>query len=405
MAAAGAVSCAGGVATVVTGTMAAYLGLLTVVGASRSRPRSGVGGDQLRFVIMIPAHDEEASIGETLDAMRLVEHARFSVHVVADNCSDATADIVRSRGFVVHERDEPSERGKGPALNWLFDRLDAEGGPDFDVVVVVDADTTVDPAFLRALERAFAAEVQAVQGHYAVRQPTMSPATALRAAALAARHHLRPLGRARLGGSCGLFGNGMAFRRPLLRTHRWTGHLVEDAQLQVELLLAGHRVAYAPDARVFAEMPASLEHARSQNKRWELGRLQLLATAGPSLLRKSLRGPTGRLAAVDTLLDLLVPPLSVLVSAQLALAVPNGAGALLRSPRHRMLLGANVASVLVVVAHVLVALRSVRAPAAVYRSLTRAPAYMAWKLRVWLASLVRSNRVDWTRTRRNAERV
>jgi cellulose synthase/poly-beta-1,6-N-acetylglucosamine synthase-like glycosyltransferase len=287
----------------------------------------------------------------------------------------------------------------------LFDRLDAAGGPDFDVVVVVDADTTVDPAFLRALERAFTADVQAVQGHYAVRQPDMSPATALRAAALAARHHLRPLGRVRLGGSCGLYGNGMAFRRPLLRTHRWTGHLVEDAQLQVELLLAGHRVAYAPDARVFAEMPVSLEHAQSQNKRWELGRLQLLAKTGRSLLRKSLRGPRGRLAAVDTLLDLLVPPLSVLAASQIALAVPNGTGAVLRSRRHRMLLGINVATVVLVVAHVLVALRSVRAPMAVYRSLVKAPAYVAWKVRVWVESLVRSNRVDWTRTRRNAERM
>ena len=68
-------------------------------------------------------------------------------------------------------------------------------------------------------------------------------------------------------------------------------------------------------------------------------------------------------------------------------------------------LGINVATVVLVVAHVLVALRSVRAPMAVYRSLVKAPAYVAWKVRVWVESLVRSNRVDWTRTRRNAERM
>jgi cellulose synthase/poly-beta-1,6-N-acetylglucosamine synthase-like glycosyltransferase len=391
-------------ASVLSGSMAAYLGLLTVVGAARPRTPRRKMGRPVSFAIMVPAHDEQASIGETLDAMRRIDHPRFSVHVVADNCADRTADIVRARGFTVHERQDLTEPGKGPALNWLFDRLDATDEARFDIAVVVDADTIVEPGFLTELERAFSENVMVVQGHYGVRHPEMSVAVGLRAAALAARHHLRPLGRVRLGGSCGLFGNGMAFRRSMLRRHRWSGHLVEDAELQIELLLAGHRVVYASDARVFAEMPTSLEHAGSQNKRWELRRLQLLRTYGASILRQSLRGPAGqRLAAADEMIDLLVPPLSVLAASHAGLAVLNGAGAALGSRRHRFLLGINVAAVCVLVAHVLVALRSVRAPAAVYRSLAHAPAYAFWKLRTWLEVLMRPRTVRWTRTRRNAE--
>ncbi len=81
---------------------------------------------------------------------------------------------------------------------------------------------------------------------------------AFRFAALACRHHLRPLGRTRLGGSCGLYGNGMMFTRSLFEGRRWTGHLVEDAELQNELLLDGHLVTYVPDAVVWAEMPHTL---------------------------------------------------------------------------------------------------------------------------------------------------
>jgi cellulose synthase/poly-beta-1,6-N-acetylglucosamine synthase-like glycosyltransferase len=384
--------------------MAAYLRLLTAVGAPRLRRNRHRDARPLTFVIMIPAHDEEQMIGATLDAMRGLDHDRFSVHVVADNCTDRTAEIVRAHGFVAHERNSPAAGGKGPALNWLFDRLDRDDRNDFDVAVVVDADTIVDPAFLTELERTFADDVLAVQGHYGVRQPEISAAVGLRAAALAARHHLRPMGRVRLGGSCGLFGNGMAFRRQVLRRHRWTGHLVEDAELQIGLLMDGHRVAYAPDARVFAEMPTTLKRAATQNKRWERGRLQLVRVHGLAVLQQSMRGsPRARAAAVDELFDLLTPPLSVLAGGQVVLAGVNGVGAMLGGRRHRLLLAVNLAALATLVVHVLIALRTVRAPAAVYRSLARAPVYAWWKMRTWIGVLVRPDVIPWTRTARNVE--
>ena len=123
-----------------------------------------------------------------------------------------------------------------------------------------------------------------MQGQYRVRDPGASTAAALRSAALALRHHLRPLGRTALGGSCGLFGNGMAFRAEVLRARAWTDHLTEDIELQMELLLEGVLVAYAPDAVVEAEMPTTLEGARTQNERWERGRIELARRYVPRLV-------------------------------------------------------------------------------------------------------------------------
>src|SRR6201988_4496592 len=105
----------------------------------------------------------------------------------------------------------------------------------------MDADKVVDPRFLKAVTVRMEAGERVVQGPYRVRAPGASTASALRAAALALRHHLRPLGRTTLGGSCGLFGNGMAFATEVLRDREWSDHLTEDLELQNELLLGGVR--------------------------------------------------------------------------------------------------------------------------------------------------------------------
>ncbi len=205
----------------------------------------------------------------------------FAVHVVADNCVDATAELANAAGATAHERFDPDDRGKGPALNWLVRRL-IERGEVFDVAVFVDADTTLDREFLRVLDDRFRQGAVAVQGQYLVREAFTSPSTALRFCSLASRHHARPLARTAIGGSCGLFGNGMAFSRDIVSDRRWTSHLVEDMEFQLELLLTGIRVDYEPLARLEAEMPDSLEGQRDP---------------APSLGARPVRhGPTLRLA-------------------------------------------------------------------------------------------------------------
>lgn len=391
--------------TVTNTAIAAYLGVLTVAGARRPRPTTSAAPTSTRFVIMVPAHDEEAVIADTLASFRLLDYdpTMFAVHVVADNCTDRTAEIVRTAGWTVHERSAPDDPGKGPALNWLFERLDATS--EFDVALIVDADSVVDPGFLRAMDRAFTAGAVAAQGFYSVRDPGSSPSAGIRFAALACRHHLRPLGRCRLGASAGLYGNGMAFRRDVLLHRRWTGHLVEDAEFQMELLIEdGVVVTYVPDARLGAEMPETLDAATSQNARWERGRIDLAKRYVPALARR-LPGAAGRrVAMTDAIVDHLVPPLSVVVTLQ---AVGLGANTVLsllggRGARRRLLV--DSLSFAVIAAHVAVGLRAVDAPRSVYRSLTALPKMILWKLSLYLKALRPGGEVAWQRTQRNAER-
>ncbi len=236
----------------------------------------------------------------------------------------------------------------------------------------------------------------AVQGQYRVRDPGATTATALRAAALSLRHHLRPLGRTALGASSGLYGNGMAFATRVLEARAWSDHLTEDIEMQNDLLLSGVLVDYAPDAVVEAAMPTTLEGARTQNERWERGRIELAARYVPRLARLAARDPRNRVAAVDGALDHLVPPLSVLVAATGGVAAASTAVGVLRGRRST----AGWGLVLALVGHLVSGLVLSRAPAAVYRSLLHAPRLVVWKLALWVRMLVRPGAEGWARTAR-----
>jgi len=389
--------------------LSGYLALITVAGTRRGAvTRQKPTHKEYRFAILVPAHNEELTIDRALRSFRELEYPpdRFDVHVVADNCTDDTAGVVRRSGFNVHERFDPVAPGKGPALNWLFEQLQ-DSGCDADIIVIVDADTTLDPGFLLAMAQVFGRGTRAAQGYYSVRDAESNTAAALRFAALACRHHLRPLGRQRLGGTCGLYGNGMAFEAELLKGRQWSGHLTEDAEFQLDLLLDGERVTYVPAALLEAEMPQTLRDSTTQNERWELGRLQLARRYIPVLGRRTLNEPGPlRAAYMDAIWDQLLPPLSVMAAADVASIAGSTIHALLRPGRlSRMNLVLASSCCVVLAGHALSGLRSVGAPRATYTVLLRAPQMIVWKVTLWLRVLRRPSSVDWRRTKRNAESV
>ena len=164
---------------------------------------------------MIPAHDEELVILRLLRSLDAVDYPRdrYDVCVVADNCTDATADIARTFGARVFERTDEVERAKGFALRWLLGQI---AGERYDAFVVLDADSVVEPNLLRAFDARLAAGSQVIQAYYSVLNADASAVAGLRYAALAALHFVRPLGRSVLGLSVGLKGNGMCFAAPVL---------------------------------------------------------------------------------------------------------------------------------------------------------------------------------------------
>lgn len=378
-----------------------YLSVITgAAWVASVRGRRVQAGEETRFAVLMPAHDEQDVIADALASLRRLDYPgdRYRVHVVADHCTDATIEIARDAGVDVRAN-ASGTRGKGPALQWLLTNVLAEAeraGETIDAVVIVDADTVVAPGFLGAVASQLESGALVVQGQYKVRDPGQTTATALRSAALSLRHHLRPLGRTEIGGSCGLYGNGMAFATDVLRARGWSDHLTEDLELQNELLLDGVLVAYAPGAVVEAAMPTTLDGARTQNERWERGRIELARRFVPRLVALAARDPRRRLAALDGTLDHLVPPFSVLVAGIGGVVVASTAVAGLR--RTRLTRGWWLVWALLV--HIGSGLVLSKAPLVVYRSLLHAPVLVTWKLRLWVRMLLRPGAEGWARTAR-----
>jgi cellulose synthase/poly-beta-1,6-N-acetylglucosamine synthase-like glycosyltransferase len=374
--------------------VAGYLIWLTLAAAAGRRTAPPDGPATRRFGILIPAHDEELLIGRLLDNLDRLDYPRsgFDVYVVADNCTDSTAALARSLGARVFERFDRSEQAKGFALRWLLERV-RETGTAYDAYVVLDADSVVEANFLRRMDAHLEAGSRVIQAYYAVLNSQDSPVAALRYAALAAVHYLRPLGRAALGLSCGLKGNGMCFAAPVLERFAWRWFaLAEDVEFHLALVAAGERVDFAAETCVSADMPVTFTQATSQNARWEQGRLQLLRERVPALVEEGVRRRSA--THLDAALDQLIPPLSVpFALGALCLAAGSALGAWLPAGLAALGLAAQVT-------YLLAALTLVRAPASAYLALAYSPLYVAWKVGLYTQALLGPRDGRWVRTAR-----
>jgi cellulose synthase/poly-beta-1,6-N-acetylglucosamine synthase-like glycosyltransferase len=342
----------------------------------------------------VPAHNEELVIGRLMLSLAGIDYARerFEVCVVADNCDDGTANLARSHGARVYERFTQDERSKGFALRWLLEQLRTEGKV-FDAYVILDADTVVSPDFLRRLDARLESGSQVIQVYYSVLNARASAVAGLRFAALAALHYLRPLGRSALGLSCGLKGNGMCFAAPILDRFAWRWYtLAEDVEFHLALIREGVRVDFAWETSVLADMPVTLAQARSQNARWEQGRLQLVRSHVPRLLADGIRERS--FLKLDAAIEQLMPPLSV--------PVALGGACLLVSEA----LGSELAALLAAfsllghLAYLAAGLAMVGASWRAYVALSSAPVYIAWKVGLYAQALLTTRASAWIRTAR-----
>jgi hypothetical protein len=353
----------------------------------RAQPR-------MRFVVLIPAHDEQDGIGATLESLADSDYPRERRRtiVIADNCTDATAERARAAGVEVWERADSSRRGKGHALQWALERLQLSCRP-CDAVVLIDADCLASPNMLSAIEVRLSRGVNAVQVNYVAGNPHASPASALRFAGFALMNTVRFQGKQRLGLSCGLVGTGMAFTTELLLREPWaaTG-LTEDAEYHMRLVESGERAEFVGDAWVSSAVPTSLHKGSDQQARWEQGKLQLIGRWTPRLIASGVlkRDPVRMHAGLENL----VPPQSLIAAGSAGSAV---AGLLLGS---RRLLSLSLATLFAQIVFVLAGLRAVQAPAQAYRALLLSPALIVRKLALYAQLLRGRGPTAWVMTER-----
>jgi glycosyltransferase involved in cell wall biosynthesis len=251
-----------------------YLTLAAVGLWARCRPPFVVGDADRSFVILIPAHDEEATLERVLRSCAELEYPRerFQVVVIADNCRDDTAAVARSAGAVCLERTDPEHPGKGHAIAFALRHVLAQ---PWDAVVILDADCTLDRHALRAFARRLNRGEPVLQARVAAANIDDSPISYAVAVGNVLENDLVYLPRSRLGAALMLRGTGMVFATEVLRAHPWQAFsVVEDREYSLRLLQAGIAVRWVQEVTVASIYPAGREQLQVQRSRWSaaLGR-------------------------------------------------------------------------------------------------------------------------------------
>jgi cellulose synthase/poly-beta-1,6-N-acetylglucosamine synthase-like glycosyltransferase len=270
------------------------------------------------IAVIMPAHNEEAIIDRTIDAILSQLPPNGRLLVVADNCTDSTARVACLAGAEVAVRSDASLIGKGFALDH---GLRLMSGDPPQVVVFVDADCVVTQGSLEILAKRCASTGRPAQARYSMlAPPSARPADKISQLAWVIKTLVRPLGSARLGLPCQLMGSGMALPFETARElNLATGHLAEDQKFAAELAMMGKAPFFCPQAHVLSQFPEGDSAKRQQRTRWQHGHLAII---GEFLLPMTARAiSTGNLRLLAFTLDLCIPPLSLLVLLLLATAV------------------------------------------------------------------------------------
>jgi len=377
---------------------AGYL-LLCTIAAYLFRKEVTAGNKLLNIGVLIPAHNEEEGIVHTVEGVLACDYPsnRLKIFVIADNCTDRTAEKARNAGALVFERFDNINKGKGQALDWYLKNF-LNIYNNTDIITIIDADVSPDKNYLREISASLSnPKIRAVQAFNSVSNYNAGWRPALSDAAFNIFCHLRMAGSVRLAGTAVLKGNGMAFKTELLKHYGWPCHsVVEDMEFTLQLLVDGITVSYNPDAVIRSEMVTSGKSATSQRNRWEGGRFMLVRKMTLPLLK--LFATTGQTRYLYALAELATPPLSLLVML-FSLAT---SGSLMLLDGKWLMLAASFWMILVF--YVISGQIQRRAPLSTWLYLTAAPLYILWKIPIYIGMILKKKSTAWIRTTRETER-
>ena len=239
------------------------------------------------FAVIVAAHNERAVIGQLLENLQALDYPKelFDIFVIADNCSDDTAEIARNAGAIVCERFSETGKGKGFALEWMFDKL-FKMERQYDAIVVFDADNLVHPKFLLEMNNRLLKGDKVIQGYLDAKNPYDTWVSGTFAIAFWVIDHVWHLAKTNIGLSSVLGGTGMCITTDVLKRHGWGATcLTEDMEFTMKSLVEGIKTTWAHDAIVYDEKPLTFMQSWNQRKRWAQGQFDVAHRFIPKMLK------------------------------------------------------------------------------------------------------------------------
>lgn len=375
-----------------------WLPALSELGCLVRRRRAGAkpaSAAVQRLLVLVPAHNEELMIGACVRSLVALDYpaGASEVIVLADNCTDRTAELARAAGARCLERTDTELRGKPRAIAWALSQMDLAA---WDAVVVVDADTTADPRLGWQLSAVGDLRDVAVQSNIMASNEFENWLTRLGGVLNRCRYEVTYPLKSGAGLNIPLTGNGMAIGTGVLQRIGWNAFsIAEDSELYAQYTIAGVPILHAHQATVHSGEPSSLGAGATQRRRWLAGRLGILRDNAGALLRSR---------AIDwhQKVDLLVELALASPVLHLILALLLAAAGLLALPRSTGLVFAALAlgSLGGIVAATVVVLWRHPEPGPTLVAFLRLPVYTVWRLALFAWTLVTLKDQRWVRSPR-----
>ena len=231
-----------------------------------------------RFMAIIPAHNEENVVENLINSLKKQDYPKelYDIYVIADNCTDKTAQIAKNAGAIVYERFDSMHKTKGAALNWFLAQKIEEDAP-YDAFCIFDADNVVDVNFIKNMNKKLCQGETVVQGYRDIKNPTDSWVTAGYAIFYWTMNRFYHLARYNIGLSPLINGTGFMVRFDQIKPEGWnTKTLTEDIEFSLKQIIKGKKLGWARDAVVYDEQPVGFKQSWSQRSRWTVGHIQCM---------------------------------------------------------------------------------------------------------------------------------
>ncbi len=259
----------------------------------REKPHKRAG--KHRYAVLISARNEERVIAQLIESIKGQTYPKelVTVFVMADNCTDHTAELARRAGAVVYERFNEAHKGKGYALDCLLEQIMSDYGKErFDAYFVFDADNLLDKNYISEMNKVFSDGYQIVTSYRNSKNYGDNWISAGYALWFLRESEYLNHARMLLGASCAVSGTGFMFGRDILeKSGGWKYYLLtEDIEFTVHNVVEGIKIGYCKDAIVYDEQPTKFGASWRQRMRWSRGYLQVFRKYGRKLIGGVLKG-------------------------------------------------------------------------------------------------------------------
>lgn len=255
-----------------------YQLVVCIIGLTRKKISRKYKFKTHKFMAVIPAHNEEKVISNIIESLKTQNYKKgyVDIYVIADNCTDKTAEIAKENGALVYERFDEEKKTKGYALEWFFDQILATKPDEYDAFCVFDADNIVSKDFFKEMNKKLCGGEKIVQGYRDIKNAGDTWVTANYALFYWVMNRCYHYSRYKLGLSPLINGTGFMVSMSVLKEmNGWHSKTItEDIEISLLSIARGYKIGWAKDAVVYDEQPLGFKQSWTQRLRWSVGHIQ-----------------------------------------------------------------------------------------------------------------------------------